>query len=228
MERAEFLKLGAFCVKRMSLKAQKEMLSLAENGIAFTDSVLSELRKIDNGKKFAMSCDEILSPSDFMDILTYCDQPTIDRIIENDEQKSNFLRSKEINGHFVIENAAVYYTNDMDATIRWFEKVLEWPGKIEARDETGKGTYGLIEPHIKSNSLGNRSPYMQLMRGEPSKTVTGFMKVWGLNNLRQRTIDNGWTKMTPIEEQFWGANLFTMTTGDGSLITFYEPMKIGY
>jgi len=106
MERIEFMKLGVFCVKRMSSKTQKELLFLAENRIPFTDSVLSELHEIDNGKDFVTECGCILDISGFMDILTYCDQPTIDRIIVNDEHKSNFLCSKEINGHFVLENAA--------------------------------------------------------------------------------------------------------------------------
>ncbi len=228
MERTEFMKLGAFCVKRMSLKAQKELLFLAENATPFTDSVLSELREIDNGKDFVTACDGILDISGFMDILTYCDQPTIDRIIVNDEHKSTFLYSKEINRHFVLENDAIYYTNDMDVTVHWFEKVLGWSGVIEARDELGNGTYGLIEPHMKANSLGNRSPYMQLLRGDPSKSITGFIKVWGLNNLRQRAIDNGWIKSTLIKELPWGANLFVMTTCDGSLIRFYEPTTLGY
>lgn len=86
-EKAEFLKLGAFCVKRMSSKAQKELLFLAENGSLFTDSVLSELGEINNGKDFVAACDGALDISSFMDILTYCDQPTIDRIIVNDEHK---------------------------------------------------------------------------------------------------------------------------------------------
>jgi AraC family transcriptional regulator len=137
------------------------------------------------------------------------------------------LLSREINGHYVLENDSIYYTKDMDATVRWFEKVLEWPGVIEARDESGNGVYGLIQPHEKSNTLGNRSPYVQLLRGEPLKSVTGFVKVWGLDNLRQRAIDNGWTELTPIIEQPWGARLFVMTTGDGSLLQFYEPLALG-
>ena len=52
MERIDSLKLGAFCIKRMSLQAQKELLSIAEKGLPFTDSVLSELREIENGSDF--------------------------------------------------------------------------------------------------------------------------------------------------------------------------------
>lgn len=227
MERTDFLKMGAFCMKRMSSKAQKELLSLAENGLPFADSVLSELSDIENGTNFAKTCGGKLGISDFMDILTFCDQPVIDRIITDDQHKSAFLRSGEINGYFVLENNAIYYTKDMEATIRWFEKVLGWTGQIEARDEKGNGTYGLIEPQMKANTLRNRSPYLQLMKSEPSKTVVGFIKVWGVKSLRQRALDNGWTQMTPIEKQPWGSELFTMTTCDGSLLWFYEPLVVG-
>ena len=219
--------MGAYCLKCMSLKTQKELQRLTEKGLPFSKSVLAELRETEGGDNFIKACGGKLDISDFMDMLTYCDQSTIDRIIVSDELKSSFLRSKEINGHFVLENAAIYYTNDMDTTLQWFQKVLGWSGKIEARDESGNGTYGLIEPHLKANTLGNRSPYLQLMRGEPAKSVTAFIKIWGLNNLRQRVIDNGWTKLTPIKEQPWGANLFVMTTCDSSLIQFYEPLAVG-
>jgi hypothetical protein len=227
MEIADFLKLGAFCVKRMSLKAQKDLLYLAETGRPFSRLILSELQEIENGKDFIKASGGRLDVSAFMDILTHCDLPTIDRIIVTNELKSLLLHSKEIEGYNIRANAAIYYTNDMDATLRWFDKILEWPGVIEARDKSGNGTYGLIEPHKKTYTPGNSSPYLQLMRGEPSRTVTAFMLVWGLNNLRQRAIDNGWTKVTPIEEQFWGANLFDMTTCDGSIIRFCEPLALG-
>ena len=115
--------MGAFCVKRMSLKTQKEHLFLAENGISFSDSVLSELREIENGDDFVTACNGKIDLSSYMDILTCCDQPTIDRIIVDDKHKNSFLSSKEINGHFVLENATIYYTNDMDATVQWFEKI---------------------------------------------------------------------------------------------------------
>jgi hypothetical protein len=85
MERTEFLKLGAFCVKRMSLKIQRELLSLAEDGTPFTGSALSEFSGIDGGEDFVTACGGILDLSGFMDILTYCDQPTIDRIIVHEE-----------------------------------------------------------------------------------------------------------------------------------------------
>ena len=227
MENVELLKLGAFCLQRMSLRAQKEMLTSAESSTRFGELVLSELSAMENGEDFLTTCGDGLDLSLFMNILSYCDQPTIDRIITDERYKAEFLRSGKISGHVVIENAAIYYTDDMDVTLRWFERVLGWSGVIEARDESGKGAYGLVLPNLPAYSAGNRSPYMQLMRGTPLETEVGFIKVWGLSNLRQRAIEKGWKQLTPIERQFWGADLFIMTTCDGSLLRFYEPVENG-
>ena len=228
MEKEEFYKLGAFCVQRMSLRAQREISLLTINGSPFNDIVLSEIKRTDKGRDFIAACEGKLGTSDFWSILTYCDQPTLDRIITDISCKDSFLDSKEITGHFVLENAAIYYSKNMEATISWFEKTLGWQGVIEARDESGNGTYGLIVPHIKANTPGNRKPYLQLMKGEPSKSVVAFIKVWGLVNLRQKAIDSGWTNLTSIEKQLWGAHLFVMTTCDESLIQFYEPDTLGF
>jgi hypothetical protein len=224
MERVELLKLGAFCLQRMSLKAQKELLFLAENGNTFSKPILSELKEIEKGNDFIKACGGVFDLSGFMDILTYCDQPTVDRIITEEKYKNTFLRSPEINGSFVLENGASYYSPDLESTLKWFERVLGWSGIIEARDETGKGVYGLIIPHIKANSPGNRKPYMQLIKGTPLKLLPGFTVVWGISSLRQHAIDSGWNNLTPIEKQPWGANAVSITTCDGSLLQFCEPV----
>ena len=223
MERIEILKLGAYCVKRMSLKAQQDLLTLAEKGLSFSSSVLSEFNQIEKGYDFVKACGGRLSLADFLDILTFCDQPTVDRIITDDAHKDSLLKSAEIEGYVITDNEAIYNTLDMDATMEWFKKVLGWPGNIDARDEAGNGTYGFIEPHFKASGLYNRSPYMQFWRGEPSKSVVGFAGVWGLNNLRQRIIEHGWEKVTPIDKKDWGASVFFLTTCDGSQLIFYEP-----
>ena len=51
-EKSEYLKLGAYCLQRMSHKGQKELLLLAEKNQSFTDLVISELREIENGDDF--------------------------------------------------------------------------------------------------------------------------------------------------------------------------------
>ena len=80
-----------------------------------------------------------MNDADFLNMLTYCDQPTLDRIITDLSHKDSFLAASEISGHFVLENAAVFYTSDMEATMKWFEKTLGWEDTINARDESGQG-----------------------------------------------------------------------------------------
>ena len=95
------------------------------------------------------------------------------------------------------------------------------PGRIRS------GRLGLIVPHLKAAVTGNRSPYLQLMKGESIKMVVAFIKVWGLDSLRQKVIDSGWTQVTSVETQPLGARLFAVTTCDGSIIRFYEPDTLG-
>jgi predicted enzyme related to lactoylglutathione lyase len=208
------------------LKAQRELLSLAEKGVSFTGPVLSGLNDIEKGYDFVKACSGKLDMPGFMDILTLCDQPTIDRIITEEAYKKAFLESKEIDGYYIRNNSAIYYTLDMEATLEWFNKVLGWPGIIEAKDEAGNGVYGLILPHDKSTIPGNGGPYMEMMRGEPVKPLAAMIQVWGVDSLRQRALDSGWTQVTPVNKTPWGARLFDMTTCDGSLLQFYEPGSI--
>jgi hypothetical protein len=226
MERTELLKLGAFCLQRLSLKEQRELLSLAENSLPFTGPVLSALNEIEKGGDFIKAYGGRLDVTGFMDILTLCDQPTIDRIITEIKYKDAFLESKEIDAYYVRDNSAIYYTPDMAASMEWFDNVLGWPGVVDARDESGNGVYGYIIPHDKSNIPGSSAPFMQMMKGEPVNPVAAMIQVWGVDGLRQRALNNGWTQVTPVQKTTWGARLFDMTTCDDTLLRFYEPGRI--
>lgn len=41
-------------------------------------------------------------------------------------------------GYMVEETGAVYYTENMDKTLKWFVNILGWYGQIEAHDESNK------------------------------------------------------------------------------------------
>lgn len=47
-------------------------------------------------------------------------------------------------GYYVKENAAVYFTKNMDDTVKWFEDILGWYSNIVERDEQGNGCYGAV------------------------------------------------------------------------------------
>lgn len=211
----------------MSLNIQKETLDLARRGIPFSARVLAELGVIDGGNDFVEACNGSLDLSGFMDILACCDQSTVDRIITTNEEKKVFLDSENLNSFIVLENEAVYYTADMDATIQWFEDILGWEGIIDVRNESGQGVYGYLKTRGSPSSPQNRSPYLQLMIGESMEIVVAFIKVWGVHNLHRRLTDKGWEQVTPVIRTGWGADLFEMTTCDGSIIRFYEPPALG-
>ena len=227
METTDFLKLGAWCLERLSLKHQRELLSLAENNSPFSDTVLAGLRDIDRGEEFISESGGSLDIFTFMDILACCDQPSIDRLVNDGRLKRLLLQSEQTGGYLVLDNEAVYYTYDMDNTVHWFNRVLGWPGLVEERDDSGYGLYGLVVPRLDTHVATNRGPYLQLMRGDPTLDTVAFIKVWGLDGLRQRILDHGWIEVTPIEKTGWGARLFALTTCDGSLIRFHEPDELG-
>ena len=54
------------------------------------------------------------------------------------------LRKFAERGYVVKENGTVYFTMDMDKTIKWFEEVLGWYYEIDERNAEGKGTYGCV------------------------------------------------------------------------------------
>ncbi len=44
-------------------------------------------------------------------------------------------------GYVVRENGPVYFTKDMDKTVKWFEDVLGWFGDVVARDKAGNNLF---------------------------------------------------------------------------------------
>ncbi len=70
----------------------------------------------------------------------------------------------------------------------------------------------------------NLTPFrgIHIFNGEPSKGVVGFINIQGLNVFHQFVKDNGWSQITDIYEQSWGAKECSVTTIDGSIIRFFE------
>ncbi len=130
-------------------------------------------------------------------------------------------------GYYVRENAPVYFTPDMDRTIQWFRDVLGWYGDVTARDEQGAGGYGCVFDYPGELIVAQLTPFrgIHLFRGEPSKGVVGFLLVQGLDRLHQRVRAKGWTKISDICDQPWGARECTVETPDGSLLRFFETTQ---
>ena len=65
---------------------------------------------------------------------------------------------------------------------------------------------------------------IHLFSGEPQKGVVGFLLVQGLEKLRAYILAHGWTNVTEIASQPWGADEFSVTTVDGGIFRFFETV----
>ncbi|HKL98872.1 MAG TPA: helix-turn-helix domain-containing protein [Mobilitalea sp.] len=127
-------------------------------------------------------------------------------------------------GYVVKETGAVYYTNDMDNTLKWFTEVLGWYGQIELRDEGNTGLYGCVNNIPIEFEALHIAPFtgIHMFKGEPLKMMVGFMLIQGVDQLYQFVKKNGWNQITEIKEEPWGGKTCSVTTIDGSSLTFFE------
>lgn len=127
-------------------------------------------------------------------------------------------------GYIVKETGAVYHTMDMDKTLQWFTDILGWYGQIDDRNEQNEGTYGCANNiPIEIESL-HIAPFtgIHLFRGEPIKRTVGFMLVQGVDQLYSYVKSQGWNQITEVQSQPWGGKTCSVTTIDGSVLTFFE------
>lgn len=127
-------------------------------------------------------------------------------------------------GYVVRETGPVYYTEDMDRTVKWFVDILGWYNEIDERNSDGKGLYGCVydTPHEYENL--HLAPFtgLHLFMGKPHTQMIAFMKVSGINQLHELVIQNGWEQISAVTQEPWGGKTCTVTTIDGYLLGFFE------
>ncbi len=129
-------------------------------------------------------------------------------------------------GYIVKETGAVYYSQNLDKTLRWFNDVLGWYGQIEVRDENNHGTYGCLCNIPMDIQMFRISPFtgIHLYKGQAQKGIVGFMLVQGIENLYTFVKKNGWNHVTEIVSEPWGGKTCEVVTIDGSILKFFEPI----
>ncbi len=127
-------------------------------------------------------------------------------------------------GYVVKETGAVYFTDNMDATIQWFVDILGWYGEVVSSDESNNGTYGCVNNIPMEIEALHIAPFtgIHLFKGEPIKRTVGFMLVTGVDKLYTYVKSHGWNDITEVIEQPWGGKICSVTTIDGSILTFFE------
>lgn len=127
-------------------------------------------------------------------------------------------------GYYVKENAPVYFTKNMDNTVKWFEDILGWFGNIVERDEQENGCYGAVFEILPEVEITHLAPFtgIHMFFGEPENRVISFMQVQGIEKMHQYITSKGWDKITEIVIQPWGGKTCELTTLDGYVIRIFE------
>lgn len=151
------------------------------------------------------------------------------RITLTKMEKERFAKMTRFSerGYVVRENAPVYFTRDMDKTVKWFEEVLGWSGDVVARDKNDQAIYGCVVDYPSEVAVAHLTPFrgFHLFTGEPVKDIAGFMLVEGLDALHKYVKGNGWDQISDITPQSWGARECQVTTPDGCILRFFEATK---
>lgn len=127
-------------------------------------------------------------------------------------------------GYIVKETGAVYYTQNMDNTLKWFKEVLGWYGQIDERDENNIGTYGCVSNIPAEIEALHIAPFtgIHMFKGDPLPIMVGFMFVQGIDQLYEFVKKNGWNQITEVITEPWGGKTCKVTTIDGSILKFFE------
>jgi AraC family transcriptional regulator len=129
--------------------------------------------------------------------------------------------------YFIVENSLVYFSNNINKTIEWFEKILGWYGNIVEKDSNGNGLYEYvfsITPEIEITHLAH-SNGIHIFSGEPKKGLVAFLQINGIQNMYDYVRKNNYYDISEIIEEPWGAKTCIIKTIDGYQLKFFEPQK---
>ena len=134
------------------------------------------------------------------------------------------LKSFADRGYVVKETGPVYYTQDMDKTVKWFTDVLGWYHEIDERNEKGEGVYGCVFDLPREIENLQVAPFtgIHMFYGEPKNCVVAFVKVQGIEALHTYVTGKEWKDISEVQVQPWGAKMCTVTTPDGYVLQFFE------
>lgn len=127
-------------------------------------------------------------------------------------------------GYFVKENAPIYYTEDMNKTVKWFEDVLGWHSNVVEKDDKGNGLYGVVFDMLPEIEATHLAPFtgFQLFKGKPEQRKISFMQVQDIEKMYSYVISKGWKDITPVKTQPWGGKTCNITTIDGCVISVFQ------
>ena len=145
---------------------------------------------------------------------------------------ANAMEAYSQRGYYAKENAPVYFTRDIQKTCDWFCNVLGWYGDVILDDDGHAASYSCVFDYPGELIVSGLTPFrgIHLFQGEPIQGVVGFIMVQGLEKLHQLVRENGWTQISDMTAQPWGAKECCVTTLDGSVLRLdvykrQEPLR---
>lgn len=134
------------------------------------------------------------------------------------------LEKYKSRGYSVIETEMIYYSPDMDKTVKWFEDILGWYGNVMDRNEQGIGVYGFVsdlpQEIMYSGAVNART--IHLWYGDTPQKVIAFVKVKSIEKMRGYVVEQCWTKISEIYDSALSPKTCDVTTIDGSILYFFE------
>lgn len=130
-------------------------------------------------------------------------------------------------GYTVGRVGSVYLTADMEKTASWFEHVLGWYAGVETTDAQGRPVYGCAMPfsgelvHLGVTTFNG----IFLLPGETPQCLISMMAVQGIEALYAHARKMGWEQITEVTVRPWGAKQCDVTTVDGCVLRFFEPIE---
>lgn len=227
MDKLNMVELGSHCLVRMSMKGQEAMLHSARQNATFADNVLEELKIIDKGPEFLTMCEGKVGMDEFMWILANCDHTMAERLLSPAKTDIDKLLDAAPGGYTIREAAPIMTVPDMEKTIAWFDNTMGWSGGIDARDETGRATYGCVFLGVPEaiNKRYRGFHGIHLFHGDPPDADGGyriaFLYVVGLERLHKQVTGSGWTQITDITSTPWATGVCELTTMDNYILRLF-------
>lgn len=147
----------------------------------------------------------------------------VKNLIKGEKTIMNDLSQRK---YTVKNSGAIYYTNNMDETTKWFKDILGWYAGIDARDENGYGIYGCALPfpgELVNMKIAEFNGF-HFFPGQPEEREMLFINIEGIDNLYDFVKANGWDEITQPQNQLWGGRTCRVTTIDNSIIIFCESI----
>ena len=226
---------GAKTIPCMSLHAQKQLLQCARDNVKLSEAVLAELADIPSGQEFLAACNGSLSYDELVRILACCDEAMLYRVAGEKFKTWRKAAGNELiqdvaalykTGGYVDSVETILYVPSIWDTVSWYRKHLNWDCG-ETDEELKNCGHAILHPYSRESAYNQDKTFRGFHlrtagAGKAIQSCSCFVFVSGLEDLRARIIENGWTRLGEIKRTGWGTRSFSLSDLNGFYMEFCE------